>query len=260
MNEAIFQVDAFSDAPFSGNPAAVCLLASPRDKDWMQKVATEMNLSETAFYWQEKGNHYLKWFTPEKEVWLCGHATLATTWVLYEQGLLTENQEITFKTQAHKLISKVSERSVFMNFPALPTVSDDIPEFPDLEIRSFEKNVNGYCILEVEEEKALLNYLPDYGQLLSFGEALLIFTALSHKKGIDFTSRVFAPAFGIREDPVTGSAHCALAPFWSKKLKKNQLTGFQASNRGGFVYVTYHGEYVVLKGQAVTVLEGTLLH
>lgn len=258
----ITQVDAFTSVPFAGNPAAVCILPSPRDEKWMQNVAREMNLAETAFLDPRADGYNLRWFTPAVEVDLCGHATLASAHVLWEEGRLQAAETARFHTRSGWLTAVQRGEWIEMDFPA--TV--DTPEPAPLELVDGLGATPKYIgrskfdfIVELESEKTLRGLRPDFGLLRRVGGRGVIVTARGSTPEYDFVSRFFAPAAGIDEDPVTGSAHACLGPFWSARLGKKELVAYQASARGGVVRVTVNGERVLLGGQAVTVLRGELL-
>ena len=262
MGLKIFQVDAFTDKIFSGNPAAVCLLSGPGDETWMQNVAREMNLSETAFLHREGEDYRLRWFTPVVEVDLCGHATLASAHTLYETGSLDEGEEVRFHTRSGVLTAKRSGSWIELNFPseeaAHSTAPGDLVRALGIRPKYVGKNRFDYMI-EVESEDVVRKMKPDYSLLAKVTTRGVIVTSISNSGEYDFVSRFFAPGVGINEDPVTGSAHCCLGPFWRDRLQKNELRAFQASERGGFVRVRVNGDRVFLSGQAVTVLKGELL-
>jgi predicted PhzF superfamily epimerase YddE/YHI9 len=228
------QIDAFTDQPFSGNPAAVCLLPAPRDAGWMQQVASEMNLAETAFLVRRAEGYDLRWFTPVAEVDLCGHATLASAHFLWEERHLEEDQTAAFHTRSGVLSAKREGDMIWLD---------------GLDY-----------LIEVESDAAVRSLKPDLALLGRLPVRGVVVTARSSDGRHDFVSRFFAPQQGIPEDPVTGSAHCGLGPFWAARLGRNQLAGYQASARGGTVLVRVAGERVHLGGQAVTVLRGELLH
>ncbi|WP_069801564.1 PhzF family phenazine biosynthesis protein [Thermogemmatispora onikobensis] len=257
MGQRIVQVDAFTDRPFAGNPAAVCVLAEPRDERWMQLVAREMNLSETAFLFPEGDGYRLRWFTPTVEVDLCGHATLASAHVLWEEELLRPDETARFYTRSGLLSARRLDGWIEMNFPATPATA--VPPPPGLNEalgvtpRLVAKNQFDYLV-ELESEEEVRALQPDLTRLLTIPARGFIVTSRASGQEYDFVSRVFAPAVGVNEDPVTGSAHCTLAPFWSSRLGSPALTGYQASARGGLVRVRLAGERVFLSGQAVTVL------
>jgi PhzF family phenazine biosynthesis protein len=261
----LFQIDAFADAPFSGNPAAVCLLDGPADAGWMQRVAAEMNLSETAFLHPVTGGFALRWFTPAVEVALCGHATLASAHALYEAGRLSQGEPARFHTASGLLtVTKAGEGRLTMDFPATPPeAADDLPDGL-AEVFGIEPMWKGRTrfdlFIEVRAEAAVRGLRPDPGAVAALGARGIIVTAhADDERPYDFVSRFFAPGSGVAEDPVTGSAHCALAPFWAERLGRDALTGYQASARGGLVGVRTRGDRVELTGRAVMVLRGELM-
>ncbi len=262
MTIPIIQVDAFTDRAFAGNPAAVCLLDAPRDDRWMQYVAREMNLSETAFLMQRTDGYSLRWFTPEAEVDLCGHATLASAHVLWEEEILDKQESARFHTRSGLLTASRKDGLIEMDFPAEPQKPAIAPPALSraLGVAPVYLGKNRFDFLvELESEAALRALRPDFSLLKTLSARGVIVTAASDSKDFDFVSRFFAPALGIDEDPVTGSAHCCLGPFWQKRLKKDVFTAYQASARGGIVRVTVQGDRILLGGQAVTVLRGELL-
>jgi PhzF family phenazine biosynthesis protein len=259
----LFQVDAFASAPFTGNPAAVCLLEEPADPAWMQAVAAEMNLSETAFVHAlagEAGRFELRWFTPTVEVDLCGHATLASAHVLWETRRLATEVAARFETRSGVLTARRAGDDVALDFPADPVLPAE-PEPGLLEAIGLGDAVASTgrigWVLEVADARAVRDARPDFARLATFDIAVI--TARADDAAYDFVSRCFGPKFGIDEDPVTGSAHCALGPFWAERLGKTELTGYQASARGGVVRVTVDGDRTVLGGRAVTVTRGELV-
>jgi len=263
MSLPIVQVDAFTSMPFSGNPAAVCVLPEERDASWMQKVAREMNLSETAFLRERPDGFSLRWFTPAVEVDLCGHATLASAHVLWESGQLAASQPARFHTRSGLLTAVRRDDWIEMDFPSTPPERAEAP--PDLlealgvAATYVGKNRFDY-LLELDGEEAVRKVHPDFGRLGTIrGVRGIIVTSRSATPERDFVSRFFAPAVGVNEDPVTGSAHCCLAPYWSGRLKKGEFVAHQLSERGGVLKLRLDGDRVSLKGQAVTVLKGQLL-
>lgn len=245
----ILQVDAFAERPFGGNPAAVCFLDAPADSDWMQAVAAEMNLSETAFLSPRGEDWDLRWFTPGCEVELCGHATLASAHALFETGLA--NSPVTFHTQSGELICRRVADGIEMDFPATPAERCDAP---DVDFEVLEAARNGWdLLLRVPNERTVRELEFDFRTLAARG---VIVTA--EASDYDFVSRFFAPQVGVPEDPVTGSAHCTLTPFWAERLGRNTMRAYQASARGGEVGVRLAGDRVFLTGRAVTVFSGTL--
>jgi PhzF family phenazine biosynthesis protein len=262
MNIPIFQVDAFTDRPFTGNPAAVCLLPEPRDDKWMQAVAAEMNLSETAFPLKQDNGFRLRWFTPKIEVDLCGHATLASAHVLWTEGRVALDDEINFHTNSGLL--KACRRSdlIELDFPSQPASQVDPPpgllEALGVSAKYVGKNRFDYLV-EVESENVLRGMSPDFFRLGQIEVSGVIVTSRSESPQYDFVSRFFAPWAGINEDPVTGSAHCCLGPFWQKRLGKSEFVAYQASARGGVVHVRATDDRTHLGGKAVTVLRGNLV-
>jgi predicted PhzF superfamily epimerase YddE/YHI9 len=261
----LIQVDAFSSQPFAGNPAAVCLLESPRDERWMQQVAREMNLSETAFLVPREDGHELRWFTPTVEVDLCGHATLASAHVLWETGRLAADRPARFHTKSGILTCLRKGAWIEMDFPANPAV-EAAPPAGLVEALGARPRFVGRSrfdwLVEVESEGELRALAPDFGRLRRVEARGVIVTSRATdlaRDGFDFVSRFFAPRSGIDEDPVTGSAHCCLAPHWRERLGKDAMAGWQASARGGEVRVRVAGDRVLLAGQAVTVLRGELV-
>lgn len=262
MSTPIFQVDAFTDQLFAGNPAAVVLLEQQQESVWMQAVAREMNLSETAFVHPQQGGFHLQWFTPQVEIDLCGHATLATAHILWQTGQVEQGETIRFFTRSGWLAASPRDNLIELDFPSAPLVETDISEEiitavgarPDFTGISGEK-----WLFEYADESIIRALKPDFTALkLRKGRALAV-TAPSKTPGIDFVSRYFAPWVGIDEDPVTGSAHCILGPYWGRKLCKNFMTGYQASARGGVVHVRLSGDRTYIGGRAITVFAGDLL-
>ena len=259
----IYQVDAFvSDKKFSGNPAAVCLLPDPRDEVWMQNVAMEMNLAETAFLRRRSDGFDLRWFTPTVEVALCGHATLASAHMLWEKGELPAGEVARFHTKSGLLTAQRKGDLIELDFPATP----DKPATPPphllagLGVTPKYVGLNQFdYIVEVESEEIVLGMKPDFATLKKLTARGVIVTSRSRSPHYDFVSRFFAPGSGVDEDPVTGSAHCCLGPFWMSRLNKNTLLAYQASPRGGVVHVRVEGERVKLGGKAITLLRGELL-
>jgi PhzF family phenazine biosynthesis protein len=260
MPVKIVQVDAFTATPFAGNPAAVCVLAAAPDEAWMRDVAREMNLSETAFLHPENGGYRLRWLTPAIEVDLCGHATLASAHVLWEDGHIPAEAEARFHTRSGLLTCRRNGDWIEMNFPAKMAEPAEAPrqlaEALGAELLYVGRNQFDYLV-EVADEAALRALNPNHHLLRQLPVRGVIVTARG--ADYDFVSRFFAPGSGIDEDPVTGSAHSALAPFWSKRLEKTEMIGFQASARGGVVKVRVEGDRVYMSGQAVTVMRGDLL-
>ena len=265
MPAACLQIDAFADRPFSGNPAAVCLLEDEADAQWMQAVAAEMNLSETAFLRPVDGGFELRWFTPAVEVDLCGHATLAAAHALWSEGIVDGGESIRFHTRSGLLTATQRGELVELDFPATRPLAAglndvQVRELGDaLGVTPLHVGRSAFDLLvEVESESDLRAARPDFRRLTEFAARGVIVTSRSVDPRFDFLSRFFAPAVGVDEDPVTGSAHCCLGPYWSERLGKPEMTAFQASSRGGVVRVRVSGERVLLAGHAVTVFRGEL--
>ena len=257
----LFHVDAFAERPFSGNPAAVCILEVPAEEAWMQSVAAEMNLSETAFLLPSGQCFKLRWFTPTTEVDLCGHATLASAHVLWSEGLVSGQQVIEFHSKSGLLTATRLGDRIELDFPREPAHEVEI----DLELEAALGAAAQWmgrnrmdCLVEVESEGELFQLEPDFEALQQLDVRGVIVTARADAGEYDFMSRFFAPAAGVNEDPVTGSAHCCLADFWQKRLGKSEMVAYQASKRGGRVYVRVRGDRVVLGGNAVTIAAGAL--
>ena len=278
MTIPLYQVDSFTDKPFAGNPAAVCLLETPADAAWMQSVAAEMNLSETAFVSPAPNGFHLRWFTPATEVDLCGHATLAAAHILWETGRLPAWETARFHTKSglitcerqdtpsleRALSTTLSSVWIRMDFPATLAQPADPPAALLAALGSTKLEFAGRSrfdyLLVLPTEAAVRGLSPNFAALAGVPDVRgVIATASSQSPEFDFVSRFFAPAVGVPEDPVTGSAHCALTPYWAERLKKTDMVAWQASKRGGCVRVSFAGDRVYLAGQAVTVLRGTLL-
>jgi PhzF family phenazine biosynthesis protein len=261
MTHLLFHIDAFTDRPFAGNPAAVCLLPAWKDPRWLQAVAREMNLSETAFLVKQLEHFDLRWFTPSVEVDLCGHATLAAAHVLWEQGQAT-SKEIRFSTRSGILKASREGDAIELDFPLQPEVAAAPPpgllDALGISARYVGRSQFDYLV-EVGSEAELRGIVPDFKRLATVPVRGIIVTSASDEPRFDFVSRFFAPASGVDEDPVTGSAHCCLGDFWSKRLGKTEFVAFQASSRGGVVKVRVVKDRVLLGGQAVTVVKGELL-
>jgi PhzF family phenazine biosynthesis protein len=261
MGIPIYQVDSFTDQPFRGNPAGVCFLAEPRDDAWMQSVAKEMNLAETAFLRPEAEGHGLRWFTPAIEVDLCGHATLASAHILWETGRLAPGTPARFHTRSGLLTAEQRGEEIELGFPATPdepaTALVWLGEALGVEPLYIGRSRFDYLV-EVTSESAVRRARPNLPRLKALDSRGVIVTSAATTPGYDFVSRFFAPGAGIDEDPVTGSAHCCLGPFWGARLGKREMVGYQASDRGGVVRVRLEGSRVRLGGRAVTVLRGEL--
>jgi PhzF family phenazine biosynthesis protein len=261
MSIPIYVVDAFTAEPFKGNPAGVCLLPEAHDVDWMQNVAKEMKHAETAFLVKRSDGWDLRWFTPAVEVNLCGHATLASAHILYQQGHAAKSDQLRFFTRSGELNAECSGDWITLNFPTQPAepVSPPSALLEGLKLSPLYvgRDADDYLVL-LENEKAVRELQPDFGKLRMLGVRGVIVTAASETPGVDFVSRFFAPGAGIDEDPVTGSAHCCLGPFWKERLHKSEFLAHQLSERGGVLKVKVAGDRILLSGQAVTVLQGTL--
>jgi PhzF family phenazine biosynthesis protein len=263
MAVPIYVVDAFAEKPFHGNHAAICLLEERRAADWMQSVAAEMNLSETAFITPLETGYELRWFAPEIEVDLCGHATLASAHVLWKERLIPTQQPICFQTRSGPLTCRRAEDLIEMDFPSTPAAASE-PHPLLLDALGVQPVFCGKSrfdtLVVVESEEIVRSLKPDFRKLRNvFGSRGIIVSSGSSDPRFDFVSRFFAPIAGIEEDPVTGSAHCCLGPFWSVRLGKSKMTAFQASRRGGIVHVRLVADRVILGGKAVTVTRGELL-
>ncbi len=262
MAQPIVVVDAFTAKPFAGNPAAVCILAAPAEDSWMQSVAREMNLSETAFLLREGNGYRLRWFTPAAEVDLCGHATLASAHWLWESGTAPDAPPLSFETRSGTLLAMQSGRWIALDFPGKPAAAAPPPEGLAGALGSAPVvfAVSQFdALAELESEDAVRSLRPDVGAIAALPYRGVIVTAKAASAGFDFVSRFFAPKVGVPEDPVTGSAHCVLAPYWRAKLGKDDMLAYQASARGGVVRVGVRGDRVLLGGQAVTVWKGELM-
>lgn len=262
MSRTIHQVDAFTREPFRGNPAAVCILGSEEPDTWMRAVAAEMNLSETAFLRQEGEEWRLRWFTPKVEVDLCGHATLSSAHVLFELGLAPANGVIGFRTRSGRLTARRCDGRIELDFPAIRPQPMAPPaglmEALGLSRASFTGKSRMDYFVRVDDERVVRELSPDFTRLGALEVRGVMVTAPS-SGAQDFVSRFFAPGSGVNEDPVTGSAHCALGPYWSEELGKAIVVGYQASARGGFVEVEPRVDRVLLRGDAVTVLKCEML-
>lgn len=257
----LFQVDSFTDKPFKGNPAGVCVLIEERPDEWMQSVAGEMNLSETAFVLKKGEEYSLRWFTPGVEVDLCGHATLAAAHILWQTGTVPAQKAIRFMTRSGLLTITKQKDWIEMDFPARPCrpaaegegIVDAVGAIPEEVFQSGENLMFVY-----ESEKVVRSLKPNFSAMKTYDYHGVIVTSPSASPKFDFVSRYFAPAIGIDEDPVTGSSHCTLAPFWAERLRKDSMTAYQASARGGILKVRASAERVYICGQAVTVF-GTVI-
>lgn len=260
----IAQVDAFASTPFSGNPAAVCVLTEDRDAEWMQRVAAEMHVPNTAFVRRRPSDDGfdVRWFTSRVEIQLCGHATLASAHILWETGLLDASARADFHTASGLLTATQNHGWIEIDFPATPVTPADAPD--DLVgalgvTPTFVGRSRFDYVIEVDGEAAVRAVRPDLARLAAIPGRGVIVTSRSSRDGADFVSRFFAPAVGIDEDAATGSAHCALGPFWSERLGKCSLVGHQLSDRGAVLKVDVRGDRVGVAGKAVTIVRGELL-
>ena len=264
MKLKLFTVDAFTAKPFSGNPAAVCLLDDIIEDSLMQKIAFEMNLAETAFVLKEKDKpgFSLRWMTPVSEVDLCGHATLAASNILWQEGICNKSETIHYHTKSGLLKADYYNGEIGLDFPAILQKQVDYPDELIAAIGGVKPKYVGMTkwnyLIELNSESDIRNLKPDFDIMLNLPGWGTIITAKADMEGYDFISRFFAPEKGIQEDPVTGSAHCALGPYWQMRLGKDIFKAYQASERGGTVGVKVAGERVLLTGEAVTVLNGEI--
>ncbi|MEW6144857.1 MAG: PhzF family phenazine biosynthesis protein [Thermodesulfobacteriota bacterium] len=257
----IYKADAFTDRPFGGNPAGVCLLPGPADAEWMQKVAREMNVSETAFLYADKGGYNLRWFTPAVEVEICGHATLASAHILWESGLVPRGQGIEFYTLSGTLTAVMNGDMIELDFPSEPEKQADAPPalIESLGVKPLYVGRNRLdYLVEVGTAEEVRAIKPDFQLLGTIPVRGVIVTSSSDIPEYDFVARFFGPASGINEDPATGSAYCCLGPYWERKLGKSEFLAYQASDRGGVIGVRVLGERVKLLGKAVTIFKGQM--
>ncbi len=263
MSVPLFVVDAFTDRPFGGNPAAVCLLSSWSDAAWLQAVAAEMNLAETAFVVERTdGSFDLRWFTPEVEVALCGHATLATAHALWQTGRARADAPLAFHTLSGLLTARRSGEEIELDFPVEAPSPAPVPEhlLEGLGCAAVSVHRNRFdYLVEVADEQAVRDVSPDFARLRQVMTRGVTVTSTSDDARFDFVSRFFAPAVGVDEDPVCGSSHCCLGPFWQQRLGKSELLAHQISKRGGVLRVNCDGDRVRLAGRAVLVTRGELL-
>ena len=261
MPTPLLHVDAFADAPFTGNPAAVCLLERAQSTDWMQALAAELNLPATVFVVDAGDGHDLRWFSPLAELALCGHGTLAAAHALWQTARLAATDSARFATRSGPLSATSREGWIAIDLPAEVATASAPPvgllDALGAKARWVGRNRLDY-VIEIDDEPALRTLAPDLGALAAIETRGVIVTARASTPGIDFVSRFFAPRVGIPEDSVTGSAHCCLAPLWASRLGTSRLTARQLSARGGLVRASVEGARVVLSGQAVTVLRGEL--
>jgi PhzF family phenazine biosynthesis protein len=261
--KVIYQVDAFTSEPFKGNPAGVCILEKELTGEWMQNFAAELHVSETAFITKDKDLFRIRYFTPESEVPLCGHATLASAHIMFETGIINKKETITFSSKAGILKTSYADGWIFMNFPAYDIEKEHIPEDLCYNIvitpLEYYTTSHGWKLILLKNEAEVRNLEPDFRTLKNSPYGDLIVTAPSSDPQYDFCVRCFAPALGIDEDPVTGSAHCALVPFWHKKTGRIDFISHQVSKRGGVLKVAMRDDRVEIAGQAKTIFQAELL-
>ena len=263
MSQAFTQIDAFTAEPFKGNPAAVCVLERPQEESWMQKVAQEMNLSETVFLQENGPAHYqIRWFTPVAEVDLCGHATLASAFVLFQKH--PQMDEVKFDSRSGSLFARRRGDWIELDFPTMvPEPKSISPQILQaLGVKAIEGSTGRTPfddLIEVESEEVLRGMNPDFVALAKQKDSRGFIVTTRGSGDYDFLSRYFAPALGINEDPVTGSIHCALAPYWADKLGKNEMLAYQLSARGGVLKLNLKDERTLIAGQAIQTLRGEIL-
>ncbi len=265
MKIPLFQVDSFTVKPFKGNPAGVCLLEQPRDAVWMQDVAREMNLSETAFLTPKGNDYYLRWFTPSTEVDLCGHATLASAHVLFELGYYDPDETIFFHTKSGVISATFDHGTIELDMPLIrPVPAESSPMLEEIlgctPLAIAHSEDHAILLVEIADYTFVQAFEPDFKKISLLDETDLIITAQCSDGKFDFVSRFFSPHTGIPEDPVTGLGHCILTPYWASKLNKDRLIGYQASARGGTVWCRLGKDRVYLGGKAVTLFSGEILH
>ena len=264
MKIPIYQVDSFTVKPFKGNPAGVCLLEQPRDAAWMQAVATEMNLSETAFLYPKGDDYHLRWFTPSLEVNLCGHATLASAHILFECGFYDPDETIRFHTNSGLITATFTRGTIELDMPLIKPVQAQSSQLLEEILGRIPVDVaqseNGEILLaELANTASISSFEPDFKLISRLEATNLIITAANQNGEFDFISRFFSPRSGIPEDPVTGLGHCLLTPYWASILGKEKLVAYQASARGGTVWCRSVGSRVYLGGKAVTIFAGEVL-
>jgi PhzF family phenazine biosynthesis protein len=262
VTKKIYQVDAFTAEPFKGNPACVCILDREMPKKWMQNIAAEMNVSETAFIVKDKEKYKIRYFTPESEVPLCGHATLASAHIMFEEGLAEADKKIIFISKAGELMVRKSGNWINMNFPAYNfepvRIPADIEKIIGIKPAELYRTSNGWRLALLMGEHELRNLQPDFNLMKASVYGELIVTAPSEVTNFDFCVRCFAPALGINEDPVTGSAQCVLVPFWHKKTGRDEFIVHQISKRSGILKVALKGNRVQISGHAKTIFMADL--
>lgn len=261
-SKTIFQVDAFADEAFKGNPAGVMILYAPLSENWMQNMAAEMNLSETAFVMPNGKGYDIRFFTPAAEIALCGHATLASAHIIYQLGLKASNENIHFKAKEGNLTITKDNDFLTMTFPQYGFTKTEVPlsfkESVGFEPVEFYKSDYNWTVAVAENQQQVEQCQPNFEALKSNGLGHLMVTSEGNDRDVDFVVRCFVPDMGINEDPVTGSAHCALTPLWANKLNKGEMVSHQISKRGGVLKVAVTGDKVEIKGKAITVFEAQL--
>jgi PhzF family phenazine biosynthesis protein len=259
----IYQVDAFTSLPFKGNPAGVCILEEEPSAGWMQNIAMEMNLSETAFVFGPKDLPEIRFYTPEIEVKLCGHATLSASHILYETRLFKGDEQIRFSSKAGELSVRKADDWITMNFPVFDLenigITDEFERITGVQPEELYRTGYGWILALLKSEEDVRHMTPDFSLLKKSEFGDLIVTAKSEEQGFDFCFRCFAPVAGINEDPVTGSAHCALVPFWNMKTGRTEFISHQLSKRTGVLKVSRKNDRVEISGQAKTILRAELL-
>ena len=262
MELRIYQVDAFTDRVFGGNPAAVVPLGEWLPAGMMQAIAMENNLAETAFFVERfDGDYDLRWFTPAVEVPLCGHATLATAWVLFNR-LGVDGDKVTFHTRGGQLSVMRDSEMLMLDFPAQPPAPTEVGDVAgalsgdDARVEPEAVLASSYALAVLDSEPTVRDVKPDFRKIAALDNPNLIITAPG--EDCDFVSRFFGPGVGIDEDPVTGSAHCVLVPYWAERLGKHELFARQVSARGGKLWCAMDGERVLIAGKAAPYLEGVI--
>lgn len=262
MTKTIYQVDAFTSEPFKGNPAGVCILDKEPSVEWMQNIAMEMNLSETAFVFQMNDQRMIRFYTPESEIELCGHATLSASHIMYETGIVSKDQEISFISKAGELRIKYNRGWITMNFPSYKLeqmeFTSEFERVTGKKAKELYRAGYGWTIALLDTEEDVRKMAPDFTSMKKSPFGDLIVTAPSSDINYDFCVRCFAPALGINEDPVTGSAHCALVPFWHDKTGKTEFVSHQVSKREGILKVALKGDRVEISGQSRTIFKAEL--
>ncbi|MEE4117299.1 MAG: PhzF family phenazine biosynthesis protein [Marinilabiliaceae bacterium] len=263
MNKLLFHVDAFTAEPFQGNPAGVMISSGVLTEEFMQTLAAELNLSETAFLSPQDGGYRIRFYTPETEIELCGHATLSAAHILYENELVQAEAPLRLFSRAGELMVSYDSGLIIMDFPAYKLkkveISDELKKVSGLNaIELFHCDYDWY-LARLGSEKEVLDAEPDFCKLKKSKYRNLIITAATKEEGIDFVVRCFVPGMGINEDPVTGSAHCALTPYWAGVTGKSEFTSYQASKRGGYLSLRLEEKRVIIAGNAVTIMQSELL-